>query len=136
LFVACPFERGLVRIDPDAQEITGEVALPNVRSIAGSNNMWAGYDGGVAQIDVESLTVLAIYDVHPDLDGGIWAGDDEAWVRTADSPFLTRIDTRRQQIQEKILAPSLPTGGSVLRVGPSVWASASNDATVVKLSAH
>jgi hypothetical protein len=54
-------------------------------------------------------------------------------VREQEGHFLARIDPVEQRIVETIEAPQLPSGGDVVVVGDSVWATAYSDETVVQL---
>ena len=48
-------------------------------------------------------------------------------------PSLVRIDPENEEISETIEAPKLPSGGDVIEVGNSVWATAYNDGALVEL---
>jgi hypothetical protein len=52
----------------------------------------------------------------------------------AGGSFLARIDPVERRIVETIEAPQLSSGGDVVVIGDSVWATAYNDETVVQLS--
>jgi streptogramin lyase len=131
VWAACPVDGALLRIDVASGRVTGRVAFKNPRTIAASTHIWVGFDGGLAQVDPATLKVVALYDVFPGFGGGIWADPKNVWVRSDLPPFLTRIDPTAHQITATIVAPSLPSGGHVLVVGTSVWASAFDDYTVV-----
>jgi hypothetical protein len=133
LWAVCPFEDKLVRIDPAVPEITGEVELAGVDNATVGEDVWAAFEGGVAQVDAESLEVRAVYEVHARFGGNVYASDDEVWAREADGHFLVRIDPDEQRIVETIEAPALPSGGDVLVIGDSVWATAYNQSTMVQL---
>lgn len=134
LFAMCPLENRLLRVDAEAVEVVDELALPGASNASIGEDLWVGFQGGVAQIDPRELEVLAVYDVDPLFGGSIFATDDAVWVRHAGGPFLTRIDPRAQRVAEVITAPGLPSGGDVVQIGKSVWATAYDDATLVELS--
>jgi streptogramin lyase len=126
------FER-VLRIDVAAEEITGQLELPGAALGAVSDDLWVAFEGGLAQIDPETLEVAAVYDVHPALEGAVFATPESVWVRQRGGPFLTRIDPEARRIVETIEAPALPSGGDVVVVGDSVWATAFEDEALVQL---
>ncbi len=94
-----------------------------------------GFEGGLAQIEKESLEVLAVYAVSPRLGGAIFATDDAVWVREergASSPGSTRTSRRSPRRSE---TPNLPGGGGVVVIGDSVWATASDEGMLEDLRA-
>jgi hypothetical protein len=56
-------------------------------------------------------------------------------VRQDGGPFLTRIDPSSHEIVQTIKAPDLPSGGDIVEIDGSLWATAFDDATLVELSA-
>ena len=134
LWAVCPAEDKLLRIDPAVPEVTGEVELAGADNASVGEDVWVAFEGGVAQVDPESLEVLAVYELYARFGGAIHATDDEVWVREAEGHFLGRIDPDQQEIVETIEAPDLPSGGDVLVVGDSVWATAYDQSTIVQLT--
>jgi streptogramin lyase len=135
LWAVCPAEDKLLRIDPGGgPEVTGEVELAGADNASVGEDVWVAFEGGVAQVDPESLQVLAVYELHARFGGAIHATDDEVWVREAEGHFLARIDPDQQQIVETIEAPDLPSGGDVVVIGDSVWATAYDQSTMVQLT--
>ena len=135
LWAMCPFDDLLLRIDAEAAQVTDEVELAGAQNGSVGEDVWVGFDGGLAQIDPKKLEVEAVYDVYPKYGGSIFAGTDAVWVREENGHFLTRIDPDKRQIVETIEAPRLPSGGDVIAIGDSVWATAFDDATLVQLQA-
>jgi DNA-binding beta-propeller fold protein YncE len=136
VWAACPTEGRLLRIDTVARRVTGRVALPGARLLtADQMRVWVSYDDGVAQVDAERLGVQAVYQVWPGLGGGIYVDGDRVLLRSEGGPFLTVLDPARRKVVETITAPDLPSGGNVIRTGRSLWASASDDGTIVRLRA-
>ena len=130
----CPFEDRVVRIDAATGKVSDELTLAGATNASVGDDLWVGFEGGVAQVDTETLEVLAVYDVFPRYGGSIFATPEAVWVRE-DGRFLTRIDPVAQRITERIEARDLPSGGDVVQIGDSVWATAYNDVTLVELSA-
>ena len=135
LWVTCPQDDLLLQIDAGAGEVTDELELAGAQNASVSDQVWVGFEGGVAQIDPDTLEVVAVYGVYPRLGGSIFATPDAVWVREEDEHFLTHIDPAAQEIVETIEAPKLPSGGDVVVVGDSVWATAYDDTTLVEVRA-
>ena len=136
LWVSCYVDNRVLRIDPATGEIVTEIELDRPRTIALGEDLWVGTELGVAQLEPESLEVIALYDAYPGVDGAIFAGTDDVWIRESHpAPFLTRIDPDAHEVVETIEAPKLKTGGDVIVIGESVWASAYDDLALVELQA-
>ncbi len=134
LWVVCASDGLLLRIDPEAREVTGRVALPLPRSAAVADHVWVSFDGGIAQVDPETLDVLRTYDLDAGLSGGVRASADEVWIRSEVSPFLTHIDPDSGRVVEVITAPALRSGGDVITMGDRLWATAYDDKVIVRLT--
>ena len=124
LWAMCPFDGRLLRIDAQTAEIRDELALAGASSASVSDDLWVAFEGGVAQIEPRTLDVLAVYAVYPRYGGAIFATPDGVWVREEGERFLTRIDPESQRITETITAPRLPSGGDVVQIDGSLWATA------------
>jgi DNA-binding beta-propeller fold protein YncE len=133
LWAACPIEGHVLRIDAEAGEVTAEGAFSGARSTSVGDDLWVAFDGGVAQADPDSLEIDAVYEAEAAFGGTVYATDDEVWVREEGGDFLTRIDPGAQEITEVIEAPRLQSGGDVVVIGDSVWATAYDDSTMVQL---
>lgn len=133
LWAVCPIEGVVVRVDPSG-EVTRSVTLENARQIAASEFVFVGFNGGLAQLDLDSLEVLAVYDVAPRLSGGVWADADAVWVRRDPGPFLTRIDPIAQTVVELIEAEGPFSAGDVIGAFGSIWATSYNDKLLVRLA--
>ena len=135
IWVTCYVDSRLLRIDPKAGEIAEEVELERPRAIALGDDLWVGFDAGLAQIDPESLEVINVYDIFPGVGGAIFADGDDVWVREDGGHFLVHIDAGAEAVTEVIDAPKLKSGGDVIVIGDSVWATAFNDKALVELEA-
>jgi len=134
IYATCTSDGLVIRVDVARREVTHRLALTDPRTIwASSAGVFVSFEGGVAQLDPKSLKPAAVYDVPLDLGGGIYADSDRAWLRADGGPFLTVIDPAAHRVLQTIIAADLPTGGSALRVGEVVWATASDDGTLVGL---
>ena len=63
VWAMCPLEDRLLRIDAEAAEVDDELALAGAGHASVADDLWVGFEGGVAQIDPESLEVVAVYDL-------------------------------------------------------------------------
>jgi len=133
IWVTCYNADKVLQVDVGAGEVVGELDLDGPRRISAASDLWVGFGSGVAQVDPGSLEVMNVYEAYPGLEGSIFAGDSSVWVREADAHFLVRIDPENEKISEMIEAPKLPSGGDVIEIGDSVWATAYNDAALVEL---
>ena len=132
IYATCTSDGLVISFDAVRRVVTHRLALPDPRTIwASSSGVFVSFEGGVAQLDPKSLEPAAVYDVPLDLAGGIYADSERAWLRADGGPFLTVIDPAAHKIVQTITAPDLSSGGSVLRVGDIVWATASNDGALV-----
>jgi hypothetical protein len=137
LWATCPQEDLLLRIDAVAGEVTDQLELAGAQNASVADDVFVGYEGGVAQIDPETLEVLAVYGVYPRLGGSIFATPDAVWVREEGGDrFLTQIDPVAQEFVQAIVAPQIPSGGDVAVAGDSVWATAYDDDVLVRIPAR
>lgn len=134
LWVVCPSEGKVLAVDPTAGAVTAEVELPGARDGSAGDSLFVMFDAGVAQLDLDSLEVEAVYDVAAS-NGGLRATESSVWVRSAGADWLTRIDPMAGEVAEVIEAPDYPSGGDVLVIGDDVWATAFNDDVLVTFSA-
>ncbi len=140
VWAMCPLDGQLLRVDAAGGEVTGALALGGAANASVSRSVWVGFEGGVAQVDPDSLEVEAVYEVYPRIGGSLFATPDAVWVReeagSSDEHFLTLIDPEAQRIVETIEAPDLQSGGDVVVIGDSVWATAYDDQALVELRAR
>lgn len=134
LIAVCPTDAKVVVIDPGRGTVVGEVPVDTPTRAAVADFIWVGFGAGTAQIDPETLEIVAVYDVAPGLEGAVWASDTDVWVRNAGRPFLTRIDPARQELTETVTSEQFHSGGGVVGLGDHLWATAYNDQVIVKMS--
>lgn len=133
IWAACYFDDRLIAIDAERGEILGETELSGPASMDFGESLWVGFDEGLAEVDPETLEIAALYDVFPGLTGSIHATGDRVWVRVQGGPFLTLVDPVTGEIAETIVAPKLPSGGDVVEFAGSVWATATEEGTLIRL---
>ena len=133
LWALCPSDGMVLRIDPKVPEITGELELDGAEHASVAEDVWVAFDEGIAQVNPKSLEVEAVYGLAALFGGSVYATGDEVWVREEGGHFLARIDPADERISETIEAPKLPSGGDVIVIGDSVWATAYDQSTIVEL---
>ena len=134
LWVVCASEGVLLRVDLAKKKVTGKVTdLPLAASVSVGEGVWVGFEKGVAKIDPSSLEVTMLQEaVTPDR---IRAIGDHAWVREeGGEAFLTRLDASTAEVRQVIAAKDLTSGGDVLELDGTVWATSYDDLTVVRLT--
>jgi hypothetical protein len=136
IWITCYVADKVLRVDPRSGKVVDSLDFEGPRAIAADEEVWVGFGSGVAQVDPDSLEVVNVYEVYPGVTGSIFAGPSGVWVREEGERFLISIDRDAGEITEVISAPQFPSGGDVVQIGDSVWATAYNDAAVVQLRAE
>jgi len=134
LWVVCASEGMLLRVDLEKKKVTGTVTdLPLAASVSVGEDVWVGFDDGLARIDPSSLEVTMLQEaVTPDK---IRAVGDHVWVREeGGDAFLSRIDGSSAEVSQIIAANDLKSGGDVIEFEGAVWATSYDDLTVVLLT--
>jgi DNA-binding beta-propeller fold protein YncE len=136
LWAACLNDGRVLRIDPAGWSVTGHVPMPKASRLGVAEDVWVAYEDGVARIDSSTLNVVSINtDIVPGMGGSILATAEDIWVRQGGA-FLSRMDPSTGVITEQIVAPDLPSGGSVLVSNDSVWTTAFDHRALVRLRPH
>ena len=99
--MAC-HDLGLVRVDPVSRDVTGTVLWPGGFHVAVDQHLLIGGDQGVAEVDPDTLGVLATYDLRPDYFGDLTTSGDRAWVGTSGTAPLTRLDLDTHTVGEVV----------------------------------
>ena len=124
----------LLRVDLEEKKVTGKVAdLPLATSVSVGDDVWVGFEKGLARIDSRSLEMTMLQEaVAPDR---VKAIGDHVWVREeGGEAFLSRLDAATAEVTQVITADDLPSGGDVLELDGVLWTSAYDDGTVVRLT--
>ena len=61
--------------------VTGRLKLKDPRAATISDDLWVVFEGGLAQINPDTLQVIAAYDVNLGIFGEVWADPDDVWAR-------------------------------------------------------
>ena len=134
LWVVCASEGVLLRVDLEKKKVTGKVTeLPLAASVTVGEDVWVGFENGLARIDPGSLEVTMLQEgVTPDR---IRASGDHVWVREeGGEAFLSRVDASSAEVGQVIAANDLKSGGDVIELDGVVWATSYDDLTVVRLT--
>ena len=136
VWIACPIDQTIVRVDEKTGEIADEIAdLSGSALVAiGPDAVWtnsSGESGGLARIDPESLEVTYVAGVpDPTSSGGIVVDGTDVWVHGQDD-FLTQVGASGE-VLAAYTSEELK-GGSVFVAFGSVWATADDANTLVRL---
>ena len=91
------------------------------------------FEGGLAQINPDTLQVIAAYDVNLGIFGEVWADPDDVWARAPGTAMLTCIDPREHRFVETLTSSAYPSGGDILVIGDDLWTTASDDGVLLKI---
>jgi hypothetical protein len=133
IWAVCPDEGVAVKVDPATGEVAGRVAdLPGAIAIAAGEQVWVGFEGGVARIDDETATTTAVADTGPlGFGAGLTVAPDAVWLRV-EGRFLRRIDPATATVVEELHAPEQSSGSITVAFG-SVWTTAYDDNVLYRL---
>jgi streptogramin lyase len=134
LWVVCASEGIVLRVDLAKNKVTGKVTdLPLATSVSVGEDVWVGFEKGLARIDPDSLDVTMLQEAVTPV--GVHAVGDHVWVREeGGEAFLSRVDASSAEVRQVISANGLKSGGDVIELDGVVWASAYDDGTVVRLT--
>ena len=113
--------------------VTGRLKLKDPRAATISDDLWVVFEGGLAQINPDTLQVIAAYDVNLGIFGEVWADPDDVWARAPGTAMLTRIDPREHRFVETLTSSAYPSGGDILVIGDDLWTTASDDGVLLKI---
>ena len=134
LWVVCASDGELLRVDLTKGKVTGKVTgLPLATSVSVGEDVWVGFEKGLARIDPRSLDVTRLQEAV--IPNRIRAVGDHVWVREeGGEAFLTSVDGSSAEVRQVIAADDLTSGGDVIELGSAVWVSAYDDLAVVRLT--
>jgi hypothetical protein len=127
----------VVGVDPVSRRVVhrfggfARLGGPSLVSV-GAGLLWVSGEQATAGIDRDTGEVRVDVPQGAKGDGGFVANGSDLWLHSGD-PFLARVDTSSGRTVERVVAPDLPNAGDVLYAFGSLWASASNEATLVRL---
>lgn len=133
IWVVCPWEDQVLAVDVMTSEVVHRISLDEPRQVAVSDGLWVTFAGGVAQIDLTDLDVIAVYEGDGLSSASLSIGDTAVWFRTDGGPFLVGVDPAAHEVLAVVSAEDLPSGGNVMEVGAQLWATAYDDAALVQL---
>ncbi len=137
LWVACPYDGVVLRVDLDGGKVTGRVGgLQQAAALtASTESVWVCTKKGIAQVDVASMTVTTLQLMAAGLSCNLRLIDDALWVRTGwrTSPFLARIDTSSGQLVQTVSRPGRISGGDFISFADALWVSSYEQELVFKL---
>lgn len=132
LLATCKLDNLVLRIDPEKMEITDRLTFTSPLNIAATENgIWLSQGNAVARLDTESLNPVVIFTKL--FNAEIYATKAAVWVRL-ENGFLYRIDPGSNQLVEQIKTDQSLSIGSILVTSDSIWTTASDDDTLIRLS--
>jgi hypothetical protein len=134
VYAVCPTDGVVLAVDVGSGRVEGQLTLPGVRTAALGDDLWVGFDAGIAQVDPEELTVKALYDIQLGLWGAIYPTEEGIWVRAEDKQMLTRIDPQAQRIVEAVTSREYQALGDLLVTDDAIWTTASDDGVLLQLA--
>ncbi len=134
IWAVCPIDGVVMRVEANDEVTAAPAMFKNARQISVADFAFVGFGSGIAQLDRESMEVVALYDVLPGPVGAILATDDSVWVRRDGAPFLTRLDPVNQTVVETIEANGPLSPGDMVMAFDSLWTTAFNDNLLKRLA--
>lgn len=128
----------VVGVDVTARKVVrridglGWLSGPSIMATGDSALLWVSGEKGTAGIDPDAQRVVVRIPLGAKGFGGLVATASDLWIH-ADDPFLARYDPSNGHLRERIVAPDLPNPGDVLFAFGSLWASANNQSTLVRV---
>ncbi len=137
LWVACPYDGVVLRVDLHEGKVTGRIGgMPQAAGLtASTESVWVCTKKGIAQVDVASMTVITLQRMAAGFSCNLRLIADALWVRTGwrTSPFLARIDTSTGRLVQAISRSGPISGGDFISFADSLWVSSYEQELVFKL---
>jgi len=136
VWAVCPDQGHLLRIDPTSGAMTDPIKVRGAGQVSvGVDAAWVIGLDGIVRVDLKDhATRVVAPGLAPVGFGSIWASADAVWVR-AETPFLTRIDPTTGRVVEQIAAADWDSGGDVIGLDATLWASDSDNNVIVHIRA-
>jgi hypothetical protein len=132
IWVVSNVDNAVVRVDPARRAVTQRLTTTKPPwDVAVGSGTWVGLIGSTLHFDAAGK-VVGTTDVGSGRSGSMAIDGDDLWVRSEEDAFLTRVDAQTGERVEQFTAQA--SGGQVMVAFGSVWASAFDDALVVRLS--
>jgi hypothetical protein len=135
VWAVCPWDNLVLAVDVTTGDITRAIELDEPRNAAVGADLWVTFAGGVAQLDLQDLRVVAVYDIGPGSSSSINIGTGVVWIRSDGGHFLVGIDPIAHEVSAVVTARDLPRGGNSVEIGGRIWATAFDDGSLVALEA-
>jgi hypothetical protein len=109
------------------------VTVRALHHAAVGTDLFVGSGDDLVQVDRDTLEVVHEYDgIGPDLNGALFAADDEVWIRREGDPFLTAVSGATHEVVASLSAPDYPAGGDVVVSADWIFATANDDGAVLR----
>jgi hypothetical protein len=143
IWVTCPFDDVALVVDVESRAITTQVAIDEPSSVNAGRHVWVTSPAGVIEVEPRDFSVKAVVDVGEVETVDVYESEESAWVRFGNVrggpptgvPFLVGIDPSSGQPFTAVTSSDLRSGGNCLLIDGQLWASAFDDAALVRLRA-
>jgi hypothetical protein len=134
VWVLCPLASHVVKVDVTHRRVIGTVAIASTyNGYATRSDLWVGSNSDLVRINATTFRPEAIFhNAGPGMDGDITVDGNHVWVSTTDGP-LNVIDPTTNTITEHVTAPRGLGGGALLAATGSIWVTAENIDTLLRL---
>ena len=134
VWASCAADNAVLAIDAASGAVTRALTVDEPRRVAVGDYLWVSSAVGVVQVEPDDLSVKAVFDVGDVSTADVSESGDAAWVRTGGGPFLVEIDPEQGTVVAVVTSGDLASGGNSLMIDGQLWATAYDDATLVRLT--
>ena len=133
VYATCILDDQTIAVDSRTGKIIGHVHVSGPTNVAASGKyVWVSGSGGLLRLDRKLVPQVLYPSLSAGPEGDLLATKTAIWVRNPSS-FLVRIDPARRVSARYALGSAL-SGGSLLVAEGSLWTSASDDSTVLRVA--
>jgi hypothetical protein len=134
VWVLCPNASHVVKVDITRRRVAGTVAIDSAyNGYATRSDLWVGSNSDLVRINATTFRPEAIFhNAGPGQGGDVTVDGNHVWVSTNNGP-LYLIDATTNTITEHITPPAGLGGGALIATTDSIWVTAENIGTLLRL---
>ena len=134
VYATCLLDDEVVAVDPVAAEVVDHVEVRGPVNVAvDRDHVWVSGSDGLLRLDADLVPQARYPGLVAGAEGDLVTAGGAVWVRNPDT-FLTRIDSASGAVTARYASRAALSGGSVLVAYGSLWTSASDDSTVLRVA--